>query len=158
MHAFFYNMYVQDSFGVTLNAEQYPAYSDTNALFQMQDTFAFVMVHSRITYTLLNPYWGVNPLSFDRYFEFWSRARSRLSGYLNVASSTWEGDINEQGVIKLENIKNNDAKILNSTLVQNDDGSYTNLWDMIKDTLEIRELVMEDNTNFTSFIQNSTFD
>ena len=116
------------------------------------------MVDSRITYTKNNPYWGVKPLKFDRNFEYYSRVRSRLTGYLNTAYDTFLGDTNENGVIKLESIRNKKASLMNTTLVENENKELVRLWSMIEDTLDLRQLDMENITKFTSFVMNTTFE
>lgn len=155
--AFFYNMYVLDSFGVTLDTTKYSSIV-TNTLFSFTNTYNYVMVNSRITYTKNNPYWGVKPLKFDRNFEFYSRVRSRLTGYLNTDYDTFLGDTNDYGVVRLESVKNTKPLLFNTTLVTNDNGELVRLWTMLEDTLDLRQLDMENITKLTSFVMNTTFE
>ena len=99
------------------------------------------MIDTKIEYTTSDELWGVKPLEFNRYFESYSRRRSKPSGYLNVDSNFWDRDINEHGAIKLLNVKPGNVLWLNTTTIV-DEGplisTSLSLWDMMKKSMQTR--------------------
>lgn len=162
MLVYFYRLKVKDCFSLSLASK----FGETpTTLFDMKSTYTFVMIDSIIEYTTTDEYWGVKPLEFNRYFENYSRRRSKPSGYLNTQIDTWDRDINEFGSIKLVDVKPKaGVEWLNTTKIEVFDAVTSKnitLWDMMTESMKVKKVkmmqkyMMFNQTTYTSFMFNT---